>query len=74
VSTNSRTHSEHEKKKHSQLPTPVSKLREKQMAEQLYVISLNDETGQIFPAVGENIVAIVPRVFTNQFLSSFSTF
>jgi len=35
------------------------------MAEQLYFISLNDETDRIFSAVGENIVAIVPRVPTN---------
>lgn len=35
--------------KHSQLATPVGKLRGKQMAEQPYFISLNDETGQIFP-------------------------
>jgi len=35
------------------------------MAEQLYFISLNDETGRIFFAVGENIAAIVPRVPTN---------
>ncbi len=44
------------------------------MAEQLYFISLNDETSLIFPTVGENIVVIVPRVFTSQFLSSFSMF
>jgi hypothetical protein len=42
------------------------------MAEQPYFISLNNETGQIFSAVGENIVAIVSHVFPNQFLSSFS--
>lgn len=28
----------------------------------------------LLTGVGENIVAIVPRVFTNQFLSSLSTF
>jgi hypothetical protein len=33
------------------------------MPEQPYFISLNDETDQIFSAVGENIVAIVPHVF-----------
>ena len=44
------------------------------MTEQLYFIRLNDETGQVFSTVGENIVAIVPRVFTNQLLSSFSIF
>jgi hypothetical protein len=42
------------------------------MPEQPYFISLNDEAGQIFSAVRENIVAIVPHVFPNQFLSSFS--
>jgi len=43
------------------------------MAEQLYFINLNGEIDQIFSAVGENIVAIAPRVFANQSLSSFST-
>jgi len=42
------------------------------MPEQPYFISLNDETGQIFSAVGENIAAIVSHVSANQFLSSFS--
>jgi len=42
------------------------------MPEQLYFISLNGETGQIFSAVGENVVAIVPPVFPNRFLNSFS--
>jgi len=42
------------------------------MAKQPYFISLNDETGQIFSAVGENIVAIVPHVFPNRFQSSFN--
>jgi len=44
------------------------------MPEQAYFISLSDETGQIFFAVGENIIAIVPHVFPNQFLGSFNMF
>jgi len=43
------------------------------MAEQLYFINLNGEIDQILSAVGENIVAIAPRVFANQSLSSFGT-
>lgn len=44
------------------------------MAEQLYFIRLNGETDQNFSAVDENILAIVPCIFTNQFLSFFSKF
>ena len=43
------------------------------MAEQLYFINLNGEIDQILSAVGENIVATTPHVFSNQSLGSFST-
>jgi len=41
---------------------------------QPYFIGPKDETGQIFSAVRENIVAIIPCFLPKQFLSSCSMF